>query len=221
MASNRDQQCSAKWGESEFCERSDIVDRKTGLCGGHYQQHIRRGGPLRAIRFYRPVSLSGAELAGWFISEATIIGDNGCRNWLYARSGPNGYPVASVTLSQGNPIRVGVHRFIAQYYLNDGVDLSTYEVVHHKCSNRICINPDHLQIVSSSENNAEMLERKVLQRKIKDLEEEVEELKNVIKSRSNMTKLDADGKPIFREDGKIMKSDLYEPPNLEEIVRAV
>lgn len=39
--------------------------------------------------------------------------------------------------------------------------------------------------------------------------------------RSNMTKLDADGKPIFREDGKIMKSDLYEPPNLEEIVRGI
>lgn len=36
--------------------------------------------------------------------------------------------------------------------------------------------------------------------------------------RSNMSKLDADGKPIFREDGKILKSDLYEPPNLESVL---
>ena len=36
--------------------------------------------------------------------------------------------------------------------------------------------------------------------------------------RSNMTKLDADGKPIFREDGKIMKSDLYEAPNLVKVI---
>lgn len=36
--------------------------------------------------------------------------------------------------------------------------------------------------------------------------------------RSNMTKLGEDGKPIRREDGKVMKSSRYEPPKLEEIV---
>ena len=36
--------------------------------------------------------------------------------------------------------------------------------------------------------------------------------------RSNMTKLDADGKPLFREDGKVMKSESYEPPNLTKII---
>ena len=36
--------------------------------------------------------------------------------------------------------------------------------------------------------------------------------------RSNMSKLDADGKPIYREDGKVLKSDLYTPPNLKDIV---
>lgn len=34
--------------------------------------------------------------------------------------------------------------------------------------------------------------------------------------RSNMTKLDADGNPVFREDGKIAKSALYEKPNLQQ-----
>ncbi len=36
--------------------------------------------------------------------------------------------------------------------------------------------------------------------------------------RSNMSKLDADGKPIFREDGKVMKSDQYFKPNIKAIL---
>jgi|TARA_R110000744_G_scaffold102019_1_gene196349 predicted HAD superfamily Cof-like phosphohydrolase len=34
---------------------------------------------------------------------------------------------------------------------------------------------------------------------------------------SNMSKLDK-GKPIYREDGKVLKSDTYRPPNLKEIL---
>jgi len=36
--------------------------------------------------------------------------------------------------------------------------------------------------------------------------------------RSNMTKLGEDGKPIFREDGKILKGPHYEVPNLEPVL---
>ena len=36
--------------------------------------------------------------------------------------------------------------------------------------------------------------------------------------RSNMSKLDADGKPIYREDGKVMKSELYFKPNIKAIL---
>ena len=36
--------------------------------------------------------------------------------------------------------------------------------------------------------------------------------------RSNMTKLGADGNPIYREDGKIIKGPNYEPPNLKDII---
>ena len=36
--------------------------------------------------------------------------------------------------------------------------------------------------------------------------------------RSNMSKLDANGQPIYREDGKVMKSELYSKPNLEPIL---
>ncbi len=36
--------------------------------------------------------------------------------------------------------------------------------------------------------------------------------------RSNMTKLGPDGKPIYREDGKVMKGEDYEPPQLEAVL---
>jgi hypothetical protein len=32
--------------------------------------------------------------------------------------------------------------------------------------------------------------------------------------------LDADGKPIYREDGKVMKSELYFKPNIKDILEA-
>ena len=36
--------------------------------------------------------------------------------------------------------------------------------------------------------------------------------------RSNMSKLDINGNPIYREDGKVLKSDLYFKPNLKAIL---
>ena len=35
---------------------------------------------------------------------------------------------------------------------------------------------------------------------------------------SNMSKLDEDGQPIFRKDGKVLKGPNYAPPNLEDLV---
>ncbi|WP_395634256.1 hypothetical protein [Flavobacterium sp.] len=37
--------------------------------------------------------------------------------------------------------------------------------------------------------------------------------------RSNMSKLGEDGKPIYREDGKVMKGPNYFKPNFEDILR--
>jgi predicted HAD superfamily Cof-like phosphohydrolase len=37
--------------------------------------------------------------------------------------------------------------------------------------------------------------------------------------RSNMSKLDEDGKPIYREDGKVLKGPNYFKPNFEKILR--
>ncbi|MBM3165098.1 MAG: nucleoside triphosphate pyrophosphohydrolase family protein [Bacteroidetes bacterium] len=37
--------------------------------------------------------------------------------------------------------------------------------------------------------------------------------------RSNMSKLDANGKPIYREDGKVLKSNLYFRPNISQFLK--
>ncbi len=49
-----------------------------------------------------------------------------------------------------------------------------------------------------------------LQHKIEEVFDEIQ--------RSNMSKLDEQGLPIFREDGKILKSNLYFRPNIKEIL---
>jgi predicted HAD superfamily Cof-like phosphohydrolase len=49
-----------------------------------------------------------------------------------------------------------------------------------------------------------------LQSKIEEVFEEIQ--------RSNMSKLDENGRPIFREDGKILKSDRYFKPDIKTIL---
>ena len=49
-----------------------------------------------------------------------------------------------------------------------------------------------------------------LQYKIHDVFEEIH--------KSNMSKLDENGKPIFREDGKVLKSSNYFKPDLNKVL---
>ena len=49
------------------------------------------------------------------------------------------------------------------------------------------------------------------------LQEKIEEVFTEIQ-RSNMSKLDSQGKPIYREDGKVLKSELYFKPNIAQIL---
>ena len=49
-----------------------------------------------------------------------------------------------------------------------------------------------------------------LQHKIEEVFKEIQE--------SNMSKLDENGRPIYREDGKVLKSDLYFKPNIKTIL---
>lgn len=50
------------------------------------------------------------------------------------------------------------------------------------------------------------------------LQDKIEEVFSEIQ-RSNMSKLDSDGNPIYREDGKVLKGDLYFRPNIKKILK--
>jgi len=50
-----------------------------------------------------------------------------------------------------------------------------------------------------------------LQHKITEVFEEIQ--------RSNMSKLDANGQPIYRADGKLLKSELYFKPDIAKILQ--
>lgn len=49
------------------------------------------------------------------------------------------------------------------------------------------------------------------------MQDKIEEVFNEIQ-RSNMSKLGADGKPIYREDGKVLKGPSYFKPNIKKIL---
>ncbi|WP_421753524.1 hypothetical protein [Croceimicrobium sp.] len=49
------------------------------------------------------------------------------------------------------------------------------------------------------------------------MQDKIEEVFDEIQ-RSNMSKLDANGEPIYREDGKVLKSDQYFKPNIKAIL---
>ena len=49
------------------------------------------------------------------------------------------------------------------------------------------------------------------------MQDKIEEVFNEIQ-RSNMSKLGADGKPIFREDGKVLKGPNYFKPNIKAVL---
>lgn len=94
--------------------------------------------------------------------------ENGC--WVYTggRRGKN----------YGNYWMEGENRYAhrAAYDLFVG-PIPEDGFIHHKCSNRLCCNPEHLQCTTWDANLAEMLSRQSLIRKIRKLEAELAELK--------------------------------------------
>ena len=89
--------------------------------------------------------------------------DTSCMVWQLATS--KGYGVISL---KGKLLRA--HR--VSYQLHVG-SLEEGSVVHHVCANRACINPEHLQQVSTINNTAEMIERQYYLSRIAELEKEL------------------------------------------------
>ena len=77
-----------------------------------------------------------------------------------------------------------------------------------------CKNGDIVEIADAIGDQLYILFGTVLKH---GLQHKIEEVFDEIQ-RSNMSKLDEQGQPIFREDGKILKSNLYFRPNIKDIL---
>ena len=67
------------------------------------------------------------------------VSDNGCWLWVGSHH-PKGYG-----LFTRNNITVGAHRY--SYLLFTGTPIPNDYDVHHKCNNKGCVNPTHLELV--------------------------------------------------------------------------
>jgi predicted HAD superfamily Cof-like phosphohydrolase len=80
-----------------------------------------------------------------------------------------------------------------------------------------CKNKDIVEIADALGDQLYILFGTILRH---GLQYKIEEVFDEIQ-RSNMSKLDDNGEPIFREDGKILKSALYFKPNIKEILEKI
>lgn len=99
------------------------------------------------------------------LKKATVT-QNGC--WEWPSLDKSGYPRVKM-----NGKRVPLHRTVLE--IKQKAPLGS-QAAHHTCGNNQCVNPDHLQPVTHSENTAEMLARHSYLKRIRELEDALQEL---------------------------------------------
>jgi len=91
----------------------------------------------------------------------------GC--WLWTGAQRDGYGLFKLDGRSLSAHRVS--------YVLENLTIPEGAILHHKCSNRLCVRPAHLQCIDQKSNLAEMHERQSYLRAIKRLEKEVEQLR--------------------------------------------
>ena len=88
--------------------------------------------------------------------------------WTWPHTKEDGYGIAHVDGQRWRAHRLTYHHLV--------LPLRKAVVIHHKCANRACVNPAHLQATTHHQNLAEMQARQGLLSTIKILEDEVHSL---------------------------------------------
>lgn len=135
-----------------------------GCCMSHYSKALARGDFVP-----RSIARRGSGLHDRLRSIGWTVTASGCWDWNGATL--NGY--GRVGRSPSADHDVLAHR--VSYGVHKGA-IPEGMFVHHKCANRRCINPDHLELTTSRDNMGEMMERNFYITRIKELEAEIAHL---------------------------------------------
>lgn len=122
----------------------DRVPKSGRICGAHYQRLVAHGDPDTRLKF------RGDQLGGFW---ARVDKDAHPTCWLWT-----GHLNASGYAQMASGSCPMAHRF--SYELHIGPIPEGWEVdhVHERgCRNRHCVNPDHLEAVTSAENKRRMM----------------------------------------------------------------
>lgn len=139
----------------------DRPSRTKGLCHSHYMQ-TQRGKALSKLRKQDHTDMPLKKRI-----KTNIIKDPKTKCWNWNLATQDGYGVISIKGKMYKAHRASYIAFIGE--------IKGHEPVHHRCHNPSCVNPKHLQIVTSIENTAEMMERKSYVKRIAELEAKLAE----------------------------------------------
>ena len=109
-----------------------------GLCNRHYLRLIRHGDPNIKKR-------------DWNVKLVYEISDSGCFEVTSHKPGGPGYPQVSY-----NKTTSPAHRKVYEEMFGP---IPKGLLVRHKCDNRLCINPEHLELGTFADNMNDMYER--------------------------------------------------------------
>lgn len=170
--------CSASWNNEFAPKREPTVHRLVcSQCGKRYD-HIGSGPPKHCGSECRMEAARSRHLSSrselrrcyedgdnlGFIAavfDKSKVDEKGCWEWQ-GKVAKDGYSVTRM-----GDKTIFVHRAVLE--AKEGAPLGS-QAAHHKCANSHCVNPDHLQPVTHRDNSAEMLARKSLTARIRELE---------------------------------------------------
>jgi hypothetical protein len=127
------------WKASKYSERKRISPKRS-------EGPTRREIPANTGRF-----VAQDEAARFWSKVTKSPNPDGCWTWTGART-TDGYGRFSITVEPGRYRHVKAHRWSYEHTIGPIPDGLTIDHHDQRCRNRACVNPDHLEPVTRTEN---------------------------------------------------------------------